>query len=108
MLSNYLSYFGLATFCIISIITGVEFKPIIPLIVQFVHNNLILNFYDVSLIAKGGPCSPPFFVIWATKERPINKNKVNYAFIRMASEEISFDKEQSGKSIRSIPFLLKK
>lgn len=63
MLSNYLSYFGQATFCIISIITGIEFQPIIPLIVQFAHNNLILNFYDVSLITKGGPGSPPFFVI---------------------------------------------
>lgn len=108
MLSNYLSYFGLATFCIIRIITGIEFKPIIPLIVQFVHNNLILSFYDVSLITKGGPCSLPFFVIWATKRKPINENKVNYTFIRMASEDISSEKEQSGKSIFSIPFLLKK
>lgn len=95
-------------FCIISIITGIKFKPIIPLIVQFVHNNLNLNFYDVSLIAKGGPCSLSFFVIWATKERPINENKVNYAFIRMALEEISSEKEQNGESICSIPFLLKK
>lgn len=87
---------------------GVEFKPIIPLIVLFVHSNLILNFYDVSLIAKGGPCSLLFFVIWATKERPINENKVNYAFIRMAGEEISSETEQSGESICSIPFLLKK
>lgn len=63
MLSNYLSYFGLATFCIISIIMGIEFKPIIPLIVQFVRNNLGLNFCGVSLIAKGGPCSLPFLVI---------------------------------------------
>lgn len=37
MLSNYLSYFGLATFCIISIIMGIECKPVIPLIVQFVR-----------------------------------------------------------------------
>lgn len=87
---------------------GIEFKPIIPLIVQFVRNNLGLNFCGVSLIAKGGPCSLPFLVIWATKERPVNENKVNYAFIRMAAEEISSEKEQSGESICSIAFLLKK
>lgn len=48
MLSNYLSYFSRAIFCIISVITGIKFEPIIPLVVRLVYNNLFFNFYDVS------------------------------------------------------------
>lgn len=108
MLSNYLSYFSLALFCIIRIITGIKFKSLVPLVVQFVHNNLILNFYDIALIARVAHALPHFFVIRATKERPIKENKVNYAFIRMASEGIPSGKQRRGESIRSVPFLLKK
>lgn len=76
MLSNYLSYFSLAIFCIISIITGIKFKPIIHLVVLFVHNNLILNFYDVSLIVRVAHTLPCFSLSEPQRKDPLTKTRL--------------------------------
>lgn len=56
VLSNYLTYFSLARFCIIRIITGMKFKPV-------VHNKLISTLlFWVSLDCQGGLRSPLFFL----------------------------------------------
>lgn len=76
MLSNYLSYFSLALFCIIRIITGIKFKSLVPLVVQFVHNNLILNFYDIALIARVAHALPHFLLSEPQRKDPLKKTRL--------------------------------
>lgn len=76
MLTNYLRCFSLATFCIISIIMGIKFKPIIPSVVQFVHNHLIINFSDVSLITRVAHAFPRFSLSEPQRKDPLMKTRL--------------------------------